>query len=53
VLGCRAVHLQPGQLAELEQGGPYTPRCTVDEDMLAAADVGNPVQRRVRGLSIS
>jgi len=44
VLGRRAVHLQTGQLAKIEQSGPDAPRRAVDEDALAAADVGSPVQ---------
>lgn len=49
VSGCRAVHLQSGQLAELYQRGAYASSGTVNVDLLAAADLPDLVQVLVCG----
>lgn len=49
VLGGRAVHLRPSQLAEIEKSGPYASGRTLNQDAFAAPDAGGFVQRQVRG----
>ena len=39
IRGCRAVHFQPGQLAQLKQGRPYASRCPMNEDTLPAGQM--------------
>jgi hypothetical protein len=49
VLGRRAAHLQASQLAELEQSTARAFRRTVDQDLLAAPDLGAGVHGHVGG----
>lgn len=49
ISGGGAVQLQPGELPELEEGGPHTTRRAVDEHSFAAADAGDAVEMFMGG----